>query len=155
MSYADDSAAGKHSQEANHYHPTPWLRKWALVETGTFIQSPLRGDMALRLAAEWPTAAASCNHVPVTMDDLSGGVLHSWMVGEKRGRLCFIQITCGPHCQHALMSFKNTYEISSLPLRGRHPRFDRFLTLYMAIHWISISLSSADMSICASSLTHC
>ncbi len=113
MSYADNSAAGKHSQEANHYHPTPWLRKWALVETGTFIQSPLRGDMALRLPAEWPTAAASCNHVPVTMDDLSGGVLHSWMVDEKGDRLCFIQITCGPHCQHALMPFKNTNEISS------------------------------------------
>lgn len=50
------------------------------------------------------------------MHDLSKGVLHSWMVGEKRDKLCFIQITCGLHWQHALMSFKNTNEISSHPL---------------------------------------
>lgn len=40
--------------------------------------------MALRLPAGWPTAAASCNHVPVTMDDLSERVLHSWMAARER-----------------------------------------------------------------------
>lgn len=101
MSYVDDSAAQRRAQEANHYHPTPWLRKWALVETGTFIQSPLRGDTVLRLPAEWPTAAASCNHVSVTTDNLSGNVLHSGIAsGRKEDRRRFILKTYEVHWCH-------------------------------------------------------
>lgn len=114
MSYVDDSAAERRAQEANHYYPTPWLRKWALVETGTFIQSPLRGDTVLCLPAEWPTAAASCNHVSVTMDDLSGGVLHSRIaVKKKEDRLRFILKTYGSRLPSALMSFKNISETTA------------------------------------------
>lgn len=110
--------AHTHTQEANHYHPTPWLKKWALVETGTFIQSSLRGDMALCLPAEWPTAAASCNHVPVTMDDLSGRVLHSWMAAgeKKKWKKKLLQIAHGLHHQHALIAFKNSCEMNGHPL---------------------------------------
>lgn len=85
-----------------------------MVETGTFIQSPLRGDTVLCLPAEWPTAAASCNHVSVTMDDLSGGVLHSRIVVEKKeDRLRFILKTYGPRLRSALMSFKNISETTA------------------------------------------
>lgn len=84
MSYVDNSAAERRAQEANHYHPTPWLRKWALAETGTFIQSPLRGDTVLCLPAERPIAAASCNHVSVTTDNLSGNALHSGIAGGRQ-----------------------------------------------------------------------
>lgn len=107
MSYVDDSAAERRAQEANHYYPTPWLRKWALVETGTFIQSPLRGDTVLCLPAEWPTAAASCNHVSVTMDNLSGAFcIQGWRL-KKENRLRFILKTYGSRLRSALMSFKN------------------------------------------------
>ena len=138
MSYADDSAAEKHAQEANHYHPTPWLRKWALVETGTFIQSPLRGDTALRLPAEWPTAAASCNHVPVTMDDLSGGVLHSWMVGGKKET----GLALSNNMRTALSACFDVIKIKSITCH-------RFLTFHIQNHriicrcvhmWISFNL---------------
>lgn len=37
------------------------------------------------------------------------GVLHSPMLGEKRDRLRFIQITCGAHCHHASMSWKQSW----------------------------------------------
>lgn len=86
------------------------------METGTFIQSSLRGDMALRLPAGWPTAAASCNHVPVTMDDLSERVLHSWMAArEREKRKKLVQIACGLHRQYAWLAFKSSRAISGHP----------------------------------------
>lgn len=79
-----------------------------MVETGTFIQSPLRGDTVLRLPAERPTAAASCNHVSLTMDNLSGNVLHSGIAGGRQDdRRRFILKTYGLRLRSALMSFKN------------------------------------------------
>lgn len=108
MSYVDNSAAERRAQEANHYHPTPWLRKWALAETGTFIQSPLRGDTVLRLPAERPTAAASCNHVSVTTDNLSRNVLHSGIAGGRQDdRRRLILKSYGSRLWSALMSFRN------------------------------------------------
>ena len=47
------------------------------------------------------------------------GVLHSCVLGEKRGRLRFIQITCRMCWQRALMSFKTPYEICSQPITTR------------------------------------